>query len=68
MKGLIGIFVFGIAGFALFAYVAKENTNTWVIIPLFILVGLGFELVISDRVDTKIEELKEELRDEFGKR
>lgn len=65
MKGILGIFIFSIAGLTLLAYISKENTNSWIVIPLFILAGVGLELIISDRINTKIEKLKEELKDEF---
>ncbi len=68
MKAVYGslTFMFGIGG--LIGYINSNNTNRWVEILIFILIGIGLEYTISGMIDNKKEKLKEEILEELRNR
>lgn len=68
MKSTLGILILSGASGGIVAYAKYAYDNVWVLIGLFMIAGVGFELTVSDMIDTRVEKLRGELRGEFNNR
>lgn len=64
MKGILGSIILFVCAGALLAYVPKADSNQWIIMILFFGAAIGLDLSVSGMIDTRIDGLREELKND----
>ena len=65
MKGILGGIMFVIGLCALIGYTHRTDTSEWIVLLIILLISFGFDMAVEGMIDTRIEKLRDELRDEF---